>query len=290
MRWMVAVVLCTMACGGVDELAEGAADETIESGSPHALLLHGGEAQAKAAKLSYYGGPVVESAQVVAVLWGPSVDAQVAAHIGDFYQAVTGSSYFSWLGEYDTGKQHIGRGALSGVFAIAPAHKGRALTDAQIAKELAAQIRKGALPAAGANSVYLVHFPPGVRISMGGSHSCEAGGFCGYHSSFRAGRAHVRYAVLPDMSAGSGCDTGCGGGAPFAAVTSVTSHELVEAVTDPDVGLAKGLAAPLAWYDANNGEIGDICAGHDGKLHAGGAVWTVQKQWSNKARACVLGR
>ncbi len=125
---------------------------------------------------------------------------------------------------------------------------------------------------------------------MGGSHSCEAGGFCGYHSSFRAGRAHVRYAVLPDMSAGSGCDTGCGGGAPFAAVTSVTSHELVEAVTDPDVGLAKGLAAPLAWYDANNGEIGDICAGHDGKLHAGGAVWTVQKQWSNKARACVLGR
>jgi hypothetical protein len=73
-------------------------------------------------------------------------------------------------------------------------------------------------------------------------------------------------------------------------VTSVASHELVEAVTDPDVGLAKALAAPLAWYDANNGEIGDICAGHEGKLHAGGAIWTVQKQWSNKAHACVLGR
>src|SRR5258708_28312361 len=189
MRWMVAVALCTMAGGGVDELAEGAADETIESGSPHALLLHGGEAQAKAAKLSYYGGPVVESAQVVAVLWGPSVDAQVAAHIGDFYQAVTGSSYFSWLGEYDTGKQHIGRGALSGVFAIAPAHKGRGRTDAQIAKRLATQIRKGALPAAGANSVYLVHFPPGVRISMGGSHSCEAGRSRRSHRPFRARRA-----------------------------------------------------------------------------------------------------
>src|SRR5260370_30986825 len=62
MRWMVAVVLCTMACGGGDELAEGAADETIESGSPHALLLHGGEAQAQAAKRSDYRGPPVESA------------------------------------------------------------------------------------------------------------------------------------------------------------------------------------------------------------------------------------
>ena len=123
---------------------------------------------------------------------------------------------------------------------------------------------------------------------MGGSSSCQAGGFGGYHSSFRSGRAHVRYAVSPDMGAGSGCDTSCGGGSPLAAVTSVASHELVEAATDPEVGLAKGLAAPLAWYDSSHGEIGDVCAGHDGKLRAGGAVWTVQKQWSNKAGACVL--
>ena len=287
MRWMVAVALCASACGGVDE-AGSAGEDNLESGTPHVLLLHGGEKATPAARLVDYGGPVVERAQVVAVLWGPSVDAEVAARIGDFYRALVASAYFDWLKEYDTPKQKIGRGALEGVFTIAPAHKGSSLTDAQIEKELAAQIRKGALPAASGNTLYLIHLPPGLRVQMGGSSSCEAGGFCGYHSAFRAGRAHLRYAVLPDMSAGSGCDTGCGSGSPFAAVTSVASHELVEAVTDPDVGLARGLAAPLAWYDAANGEIGDICAGHEGKLRAGGAVWTVQKEWSNKASACVL--
>jgi hypothetical protein len=290
MRWVGAVALCAVACGGVEDVSGDAADETIESGVPHALPFARGESAAPAAspKLVYYGGPVLEKATVVAVLWGPSVDAEVAARIGDFYKAVVSSSYFSWLSEYDSARQHIGHGSLAGVFTIAPSKKGRALTDAQIEKELAAQIRKRALPAADANTIYLIHFPPGVRITMGGSASCQAGGFCGYHSTFRSGARHLRYAVLPDMSAGSGCDIGCGGGAPFAAVTSVASHELVEATTDPDVGLAKRLAAPLAWYDRNNGEIGDICAGHDGTLRAGGSVWTVQKQWSNKAGACVL--
>jgi hypothetical protein len=226
----------------------------------------------------------------VAVLWGSAVDAQVRAKIGDFYKAVTGSSYFSWLSEYDTDQQSLGKGSVLGVYTIAPANKAKALADADIQKELAAQIKKGALPAATAGTVYLVHFPPGVRISLEGAGSCQSGGFCGYHSSFKSGRARVRYAVLPDMGKGSGCDTGCGSGDPFAAVTSVASHELVEAVTDPDVDLAKGLAAPLAWYDAQNGEIGDICAGQDGKLRAGGATWNVQKQWSNKAKACVLSR
>ena len=288
MRWMALVALCATACGGVED-AGSAVEDNLESGTPHPLLLYGGEKATPKATLVDYGGPVVANARVVAVLWGPSVPREVAARIGDFYRAVVASSYFSWLKEYDTEKQKIGRGTLAGVFSIAPSHKGSSLTDAQIEKELAAQIRKGALPAADLNTLYLIHFPPGARIRMGGSSSCEAGGFCGYHSSFRAGRSVIRYAVLPDMSKGSGCDTGCGGGSPFAAVTSVASHELVEAVTDPDVGLAHGLAAPLAWYDAANGEIGDICAGHDGKLHASGAVWTVQKQWSNKASACVLG-
>ena len=292
MGWGALCALAVSACGGGADYSEEGADMAIESGTPHPLRIGPRDAAAPKANLQYYGGPVVESASIVAVLWGASVDAEVATRIGDFYQAVAASRYLGWLSEYDPpdGKHHIGQGTLAGVFEISPSHKGRALTDAAIEKELAAQIRKGVLPASSPDTIYMIHFPPGVSITMGGSSSCQAGGFCGYHSSFRSRRNHVRYAVLPDMSAGSGCDTGCGGGAPFATVTSVASHELVEAVTDPDVGLAKSLAAPLAWYDASNGEIADICAGHDGKLHAGGSVWTVQKEWSNKARGCIVGR
>jgi hypothetical protein len=42
----------------------------------------------------------------------------------------------------------------------------------------------------------------------------------------------------------------------FDAMTEVTSHELAEAVTDPDVGYKT-----LGWYDDARGEVGDIANG-----------------------------
>jgi hypothetical protein len=294
LRAALAALCLTTACGGAGPTADvEEGDQTLESGTPHALPfgLSADAAATPRAHLTDYGGPVLANAKVVAVLWGDGVDATVSGKIGGFYKAVVGSPYFTWLSEYDTASQKIGKGILAGTVAIAPHSARTTLSDAQIEKELAAQIKSGKLPAPDADTVFMIHFPPGVSITMGGSASCQSGGFCGYHSAFRRGGKRVAYAVLPDMSAGSGCDTGCGSGAtPFDVVTSVASHELVEATTDPEVGLAKGLNAPLAWYDEKNGEIGDICNGKSGKLRAKSATYTVQKQWSNAAGACVLGR
>jgi hypothetical protein len=295
--WGAAVLVICAACGGADELAPGEADESIESGAAHALPL---DAQAKATgKLRYYGGPVLEHPKVVVVLWG-EVDAKVKGGAASFYRALLGSTAFSWLSEYDTNVdsvsggpgtgQQIGRGTFDKTVQISPAAHGTSLTDAQIEKELAAQIRKRVLPAPDADTVFMVHFAPGIRIRLGSSRSCESGGFCGYHSAFRIRGKRLAYAVLPDMGQGSGCDTGCGGGSALDRVTSVASHELTEATTDPEVGLARGLAAPLAWYDESGGEIGDLCVGKNGRIHAGGVSWLVQKEWSNAAGGCVLHR
>ena len=72
-----------------------------------------------------------------------------------------------------------------------------------------------------------------------------------------------------------GC-TGCEGGLAIPdALTSTSSHELCEAITDPIPG--------TGWYDDANGEIGDICAWKTKTL--GGYV--VQLEWSNEAEACV---
>lgn len=69
---------------------------------------------------------------------------------------------------------------------------------------------------------------------------------------------------------------------------SVASHELIEAVTDPAVGLASTFAAPLAWYDRTNGEIGDICNGQQGTTVGGdGVTYTIQLEFSNAANNCV---
>ena len=282
-RGAAALLCCSLACGGTrpeDELTD---DLVEQSGVPHALPL--GATAKPSGKLQYYGGPILDHPKVVAVFWG-AVDAQTTAHAGDFYKALLGSSAFSWLSEYDTRTQKLGAGAFEKAVHITPSTKSRKLTDKQIERELAAQIKKRALPAPDANTVYMLHFAPGISIDLDGAGSCESGGFCGYHSALKSGGKRIAYAVLPDMGQGSGCDLGCGAGAAFDRVTQVASHELVEAVTDPEVGLATGLAAPLAWYDPNGGEIGDLCAGESGKVKG----YVVQKEWSNAAKACVLAR
>jgi uncharacterized membrane protein len=59
-------------------------------------------------------------------------------------------------------------------------------------------------------------------------------------------------------------------------------------MTDADVGIATSFAAPLAWYDQINGEIGDICNGQQGSYVANGTTYTIQLEFSNAANNCVL--
>ena len=109
--------------------------------------------------------------------------------------------------------------------------------------------------------------PPGVSVAQGGARSCQA--FCGYHNDI-AGR--ISYAVMPYPGCG-----GCTGGlSTLDALTSTSSHELCEAITDPVPG--------QGWYDdPGNAEIGDLCAWRTKDV----AGSTVQLEWSNRANACV---
>ena len=92
--------------------------------------------------------------------------------------------------------------------------------------------------------------------------------FCGYHNAVGT---KTFYAVMPYP----GC-AGCTGGlSVFDALTSTSSHELCEAITDPIPG--------QGWYDDTNGEIGDICAWQTKKVGA----YTVQLEWSNQANQCL---
>jgi hypothetical protein len=245
--------------------------------------------------LQYFGGKVVSSAHVVQVLYGKGtylsgITSNTAPSVSTFYQQVMNSSYVDWLTEYDTASQKIGRGGFVKRVQIAPAstRDGRTITDLQIEQELSAQIGKGILPAPSANTIYMINFPKGKNINLGGTPSCQAGGFCAYHSTFKRNGVEVYYGVIPDFSPGSGCDLGCGGSTQFNNTTSVQSHELIETITDAEVGLATVVGPPLAWYDPNNGEIGDICNGQQGTFKGGdGHTYTIQLEWSNQRNACI---
>lgn len=269
-----------------------------------------GNAAPAGAHLSYFGGPVISNTHVVQVLYGSgSYNAQVAGSssptMGNFFGDILGTSsgYVNLLTQYNTPasggtNQVIGNGTFDGLFQIVPssANNGSTIDDTNIQAELLAQITAGHLPApvldsAGhVNTLYMIFFPPGKTITQGGSSSCVGGGFCAYHgtTSNTLNSKNILYGVLPDMQAGSGCSSGCGTSSVFGNYTSVTSHELTEAITDADVGIATTFAAPLAWYDMTNGEIGDICNGQQGSYTANGTTYTIQLEFSNSASNCVL--
>ncbi len=248
------------------------------------------------AHLTYYGGKVVQSAHVVQVLYGTGTYvAQVSgANMGNFYQQSLSGGVWDWLSEYDTTSpaQTIGRGSFLSQVQISPAsaHNGTTIADASIQAELSSQISSGALPAPNDNTIYMIDFPKGKNITdPSGSGSCVSGGFCAYHGTFQIGAQNVYYGVLPDMT--GGCATGCGGSTTFNNQTSVASHELIETVTDAEVGMATQLGPPLAWYDNSNGEIGDICNGQQGTFVGGdGVTYTIQQEFSNQQNDCITTR
>jgi hypothetical protein len=246
--------------------------------------------------LNYFGGPIISNVKIVQVLYGTgsylsNVASDAAPSLASFYAQATRSAWYSWLLEYNTSSQALGAGSFAESVPITPsiANNGSTISDVSIESELSAQIGSGVLPPPDANTLYMVNFPKGKRINLSGTPSCAAGGFCAYHSTFVRNQIDVYYGVLPDMSAGSGCDRGCGTSTQFNNQTSVASHELAEAVTDPAVGLATTVAPPLAWYDSTFGEIGDICNAQQGTFAGTDAVvYTVQRLWSNASGACIL--
>ncbi len=258
--------------------------------------------------LRYYGGPVVSNVQVVVVYWGANVNSEIEAKIPGFYQAVTNSVYFDLLSEYSTNvtpvgggtgtNQSIGQGSYVEAVTITPTIGDCPptcnITDAQIQTEILSQINAGNLPAPQYDSSgndeteYAIYFPPGASISLDGSGSCVSGGFCAYHSTGSYNSKNLAYGVFPDVYTG-GCSSGCGSSSTaFNNLTSVSSHELAETVTDVAVGDAVTIGPPLAWYDTSNGELADICNAQEATISTALGNYTVQKLWSNAFAACVV--
>ena len=244
--------------------------------------------------LTYRGGPVLQNVKVFTVYWGNNVQFSGTGtqSLDAFYKAVIASPYYDWLNEYNTPSpsQKFGRGTFAGSYAYTNGATGT-LQDSSIQTAIGSLIDSGKLPAPDANTLFAIHFAPGINIKMSdGSASCSV--FCAYHSSFSHGGKNVYYAINPDQ--GGSCAGGCGSNASlFNNTTSVASHELVEATTDPNVG--GNSDSDLGWYDDSQGEIGDICNASQCKVSSGGTATTttcpttyvLQNEWSNKKGACI---
>jgi len=227
-------------------------------------------ASATAPQLTYRGGPLLTNVQVISIFWGTAwqdpENSALTQHMDNFLDFILTSKLMDQLAEYSVPGKSIGHGKRTASLNFTASEPGKSVSDAKIQTMLQDEIAAGILPANTPNSLYFVFLPPGAQVEQGGSKSCQT--FCGYHD---ATAGNIFYAVMPYP----GC-TGCEGGLAVPdALTSTSSHELCEAITDPVPG--------SGWYDDANGEIGDICAWKTKTL--GGYV--VQLEWSNSADACV---
>lgn len=202
--------------------------------------------------VNYYGGALLPSVEAQAVYYGSgwSANASSQTYTTGFLQTITQSAYMDALHQAGYG---VSRGSTS-----ASAHvpisltSGSTITDASIRAELSAEISNGTLATLDPNRLYVVFVQPNVAINLGAGQGTTQQGILGYHGAFSGpGGAAVHYAVIayPGGAAGNSSL----GTSANDQLTAVTSHELAEAVTDPNVNYST-----LGWYDPQRGEIGDI--------------------------------
>jgi hypothetical protein len=240
----------------------------IEPLEDRRLLAQGGLLGSLVPNVTYHGGPLLQNVQIQSVYDGtawtsdPNLQQQVQQTDG-FLKYFVGSPYMDLLQQYN-----VGHGSFTGHDLVAQDPTGQTLDDSQIRSLLNSEISAGHVAAPNANSLYVFFTAPGVVVTAGGQNSVR--NFAGYHDVFTdTAGAPVYYAVVPYPTTGQALSAS-------QQTTVVLSHEVSEAVTDPDT--------QTGWFDPRRGEIGDLAEGLTGQLNG----YTVQAVWSQSAGRAVL--
>jgi hypothetical protein len=246
--------------------------------------------------LQYNGGQVQQAGSTeYVVFWEPTgstVSASYNSLITRYFNDVGGSTLYGVNTQYYQGsnQQHIVNSShLGGTWVDTSAYPSSSLTDADIQNEAVKAINANGWTK-GIGSQVFVYLAKGQNQCMS-SGTCAFTTYCAYHGYFNNGGQTVLYASMPYAGTNlSGCGTQ-GAASPnndqdSDAEISITSHEQMETVTDPQLN---------AWFDTTGAEIGDKCAYTYGSTAANGSNITmnghpyiVQEEFSNAQLGCSL--
>jgi hypothetical protein len=210
-----------------------------------------------------HGGPVLHTAQVHLAYWGSTWIASGTSHptpdqITAAFHTLIAGPYLGGLAQYRDIKPAVLRGST----VITSSDPPTAFTDDQVGEFLNSQIEAGLLPNPDPDNqtLYIVVLPA-TAYAGGDSH------FIGEHNYYTRHGQRIRFAWTADS-------------ASLFTATRIISHELVEAITDPDGSAIRGDTGTCrqgGWC-----EIADICPDRvtvDGVAAA--------PYWSNQAGACI---
>jgi hypothetical protein len=210
--------------------------------------------------VSFFGGNVLPQVQAQALFLGNEFSSAPAsaepAKLDAFLKDITGGPYMQALARagYNVGPGSAVAGAVDNTALTA----GSTISDAFIRARLQADVTGGLLQAPNANTLYVVYVAPDVAVNLGLGQGTTQQGILGYHTAFvGANGAPVRYAVVVSPGGAAGNSALPEAATAIDQLTAVTSHELAEAVTDPDVN-SNVNNGRLGWFDPRRGEIGDV--------------------------------
>ena len=228
--------------------------------------------------INYNGGPIITGTTNVHYIWYGNWSGNSATSIlTNLAQSIGGSPYFNInTTYYNASNVHVTNAVSYAGSANDSYSQGTSLSDAQIQAVVAAQNPTDT------NGVYFVLTSADVTASSG---FCTQ--YCGWHTHGTINGRDVKYAFIgnPDRCPSS-CEeqtTSPNGNAGADGMASIISHELEEAVTDPDLN---------AWYDRRGQENADKCAwtfgtestasnGSKYNVTWGGLHYLIQQNWVN---------
>jgi hypothetical protein len=272
--------------GGSDEQARpgvekgGAQEESRGQASP-ALTIRG-------AGINYHGGPVMLGTTKAYFIWygnWPTGNNTARDIITDLASGIGGTPYFNInTTYYDGSNRHVSNsvsyaGSTDNNYSL-----GKSLSDTSVRNIVSSAISSGALPK-DTSGVYFVVTAADVNETSG---FCTQ--YCGWHTHATISGSDIKYSFIGDPTrCPSSCAdqaTGPNGSTGGDGMASIISHELEEAVTDPDLN---------AWYDNQGEENADKCAwtfgttyqapnGATANMAFGGRDWLIQRNWVNSGR------
>ncbi len=290
--------------------ASASASHDAVPGLGHALHTKqfAGTKFAHTSNMSYHNGPTMRTTSTTyAIFWEPAgsyvsgtYNSLLQRYFGDvggsglynnntqYYDTTSGSKQFI-VNSSTLGGSWVDTSTYPSSACNDTATPGACLSDAQIQAEVSKAMTANGWTG-GSTHLFFVFTAKGEG-SCYNSSSCAFTQYCAYHSNFSSGGQTVLYANMPYTGTslgGCGVSTSPNNDIDADSTINVTSHEHMEAVTDP---------LGSAWYDSRGYEIGDKCAWNFGSVTLDGGLanvqwntdyYVVQQEWDNAKSGCVL--
>ncbi len=212
-----------------------------------------------------HNGTVIQFVRAYLIFWGSAWTSSppptpTTAQVTDAVNRILSGGYLTGLSQY----RGIGQGYILGSTTVTSSNPPNGFTDTNVSNFINGLINAGTIPNLDADNqtLYIVFMPKGTNASNSN--------FIGEHTYFtNSNNKRVHFSWVTNNGT-------------LSSISTITSHEIAEAMTDPEGSAILGDAGTCSgtgWC-----EIGDVCQGTNGTVNGA----SVQSYWSQKDKACEV--